>query len=190
MCSACGRCHHGTSPASSLSHACGSWLARCSASCAADRHFPSAGLLDGGRGLSRLHPQYLPRPLQGAVQPACQPACLWLHALPRRPVAPQAPRCCILHCTVPNSDPVSVNRPSLQELLTKAPQVESSLEASQIQNKLSVEESQVNGGTRVSCCTPFLDALHVGLLRGQPDPGQAVGGGEPGGNRNAGHGFV
>lgn len=30
-----------------------------------------------------------------------------------------------------------------QELLTKAPQVESSLEANQIQNKLSVEESQV-----------------------------------------------
>lgn len=32
---------------------------------------------------------------------------------------------------------------AVQELLTKAPQVESSLEANQIQNKLSVEESQV-----------------------------------------------
>lgn len=34
---------------------------------------------------------------------------------------------------------------ALQELLTKAPLVESSLEASQIQGKLSVEESQVSG---------------------------------------------
>ena len=38
----------------------------------------------------------------------------------------------------------------MQELLTKAPQVESSLEASQIQNKLSVEESQV--GASIGCC--------------------------------------
>lgn len=46
------------------------------------------------------------------------------------------------------SHPCAASPP--QELLTKAPQVESSLEASQIQTKLSAEESQVSGSSTSS----------------------------------------
>jgi hypothetical protein len=75
-------------------------------------------------------------------------------ALPVPAAAARAgPRCCLsalhpAHCQPPNL-PVACLRcplcPScrLQELLTKAPQIESSLEATQIQGKLSSEEAQV-----------------------------------------------
>lgn len=62
--------------------------------------------------------------------------------------------------------------PAGQELLTKAPQVESSLEASQIQGKLSAEETQVGGR--------WVGALPAGAAW-RSVGGQAEHGGRPGG---------